>query len=219
MMASVTISLAGSGGVLLDAAGVEFSDSVQERIWTCAGALRLEEMVLEAIPGMNNLLVTYDPFHKNASDVAAWLLERWNSTPAQESEGKVVEIPVFYGGETGEDLLEAAKQLDMSASELAERHAAGNYRVAAVGAMPGFPYLSGLDPRLHIHRRSSPRAKVAEGSVIIGGAQTGIMSTTAPSGWHIIGVTDVSLFDAYRTPTSLLNPGDRVRFVVQGILP
>ena len=30
---------------------------------------------------------------------------------------------------------------------------------------------------------------------MIGGPQAGIMPCTAPSGWHIIGRTDISMFD------------------------
>jgi KipI family sensor histidine kinase inhibitor len=83
--------------------------------------------------------------------------------------------------------------------------------------MPGFPYLSGLDPRLAWARRGTPRLKVAEGAVIIGGAQAGIMPMTAPSGWHIIGHTDVKLFKAEAELPVLLRPGDKVQFTIAGI--
>ena len=58
---------------------------------------------------------------------------------------------------------------------------------------------------------------VPEGSVIIGGAQAGIMPQTAPSGWHVLGRADIRLFDAAAGEPSLLRPGDVVRFVVGGI--
>ena len=85
--------------------------------------------------------------------------------------------------------------------------------------MPGFPYLSGLDPRLACPRRASPRLRVVEGAVIIGGAQAGIMPQTAPSGWHIIGHAELRLFDPLADPPTLFRPGDTVRFAVSDILP
>lgn len=57
---------------------------------------------------------------------------------------------------------------------------------------------------------------MVEGSVIIGGAQAGIMPVTAPSGWHIIGHTDTALFDPAAADPVLLRPGDTVRFLVAG---
>jgi KipI family sensor histidine kinase inhibitor len=81
-----------------------------------------------------------------------------------------------------------------------------------LGFAPGFPYLLGLDATLHAARRANPRTRVPAGSVAIGGAQTGIYPTELPGGWQLIGRTPSVLFDAQRTPASLLAPGDRVRF-------
>jgi allophanate hydrolase subunit 1 len=36
---------------------------------------------------------------------------------------------------------------------------------------------------------------------------------TTPGGWHIIGRTEARMFDASRSPPSLLAAGDSVRFV------
>ena len=126
-------------------------------------------------------------------------------------------MPVVYGGAVGEDLVGWAEHCGLAIEEAVRRHAAGVYSVAAIGAMPGFPYLSGLDPALARPRRSTPRSVVPVGAVIIGGAQAGVMPQTAPSGWHILGTTDVRLFDPAAEPPSLLQPGDTVRFVIAGI--
>jgi KipI family sensor histidine kinase inhibitor len=82
-----------------------------------------------------------------------------------------------------------------------------------LGFAPGFPYLLGLDPALHVPRRAEPRVRVAAGSVAIGGAQTGIYPCELPGGWQLIGRTDLVLFDTARDPPNALAPGDRVRFV------
>ena len=124
-----------------------------------------------------------------------------------------VEIPVVYGGDFGPDLESAAAELGLSSAQLIARHTAGEYTVAMIGFAPGFPYLSGLDPALALPRLATPRASVAAGSVAIGGAQTGIYPRESPGGWRILGRTPLVLFDPQREPPSLLQPGDRVRFV------
>jgi allophanate hydrolase subunit 1 len=43
---------------------------------------------------------------------------------------------------------------------------------------------------------------------------TGIYPTTLPGGWHLIGRTNVRLFDPSADPPTLLRPGDLVQFVV-----
>jgi KipI family sensor histidine kinase inhibitor len=123
-----------------------------------------------------------------------------------------VEIPVCYGGDFGPDLDAVASHCGLSAADVVARHADGEYRVAMLGFAPGFPYLLGLDPRLHAPRHAQPRLRVAAGSVAIGGTQTGIYPAELPGGWQVIGRTPLTLFDARREPPCLLAPGDAVRF-------
>jgi len=87
------------------------------------------------------------------------------------------------------------------------------YDVVMVGFLPGFPYLRGLPLALHTPRLATPRTLVPQGSVGIGGAQTGVYPCASPGGWHLIGRTDTPLFDIARDPPALLQAGDQVRFV------
>ena len=203
-------SMLGEGAVLLDAAGASFDEAVQARVLRLASRLAQEPGVREAIPGMNNLLVVLDSASPDAPE-AARLLALWEEAPPNEVEGRDWDISVRYGGPEA-DLAFLAGHTGLSVAEIVRRHAAPHYRVAAIGAMPGFPYLSGLDPALRAPRRANPRAAVPRGAVILGGAQAGIMPLTAPSGWHILGATDFALFDPSRDPPATLRPGDRVRF-------
>jgi KipI family sensor histidine kinase inhibitor len=98
----------------------------------------------------------------------------------------------------------------LTASEVIELHVSGTYEVAMMGFAPGFAYLTGLDPRLVLPRRETPRPVVAEGSVAIGGPYTGIYPRVSPGGWHLLGRTSASLFD--RDNGAVLDLGDRVRF-------
>jgi KipI family sensor histidine kinase inhibitor len=72
-----------------------------------------------------------------------------------------------------------------------------------------------LHPQLHIKRKNTPSARVPAGSVAIGGSNTGIYPSESPGGWHIIGRTSVTLFDAQAQQPCLLKPGDTVRFIAQ----
>lgn len=216
-VAAPRISLAGSGALLLDGAQGAFSDAVQHRVWAVAKAALGIEGVREAVPGMNNLLVLFDPLAVAAADIRLRLGSLWTKADATEVAGRRHDIPVAYGGAGGEDLAAWAAHCGMTVEEAVRRHSAAAYTVAAVGAMPGFPYLSGLDPKLAWARRSTPRLKVVEGAVIVGGAQAGIMPMTAPSGWHIIGHTEVKLFDPGSETPVLLRPGDTIRFDVASI--
>jgi inhibitor of KinA len=47
----------------------------------------------------------------------------------------------------------------------------------------------------------------------IAGEQTGVYPISTPGGWQLIGRTSEIMFDASRSPTSLVQPGDLVRFV------
>jgi len=137
------------------------------------------------------------------------------ATPPAQDDGtsRVIDVPVCYGGDFGPDLDALATHAKLEAADVIARHTAATYTVAMLGFAPGFPYLFGLDPALHMPRRASPRTRVPAGSVAIGGAQTGVYPSELPGGWQLIGRTPLVLFDARRDPPSLLVPGDCVRFV------
>lgn len=121
-------------------------------------------------------------------------------------------VPVCYGGVHGPDLEAVAAHANLSTSEVVDRHVAADYQVAMLGFAPGFTYLLGLDPQLHVPRRADPRTRVPAGSVAIGGAQTGIYPSELPGGWSLIGRTPLRLFDPARDPPCLATAGQRLQF-------
>lgn len=187
----------------------------QQRIWGLCQRLQHNEQVEEVIPGMNNLtLLLRDPQLK-ALDAIERLQQWWEESEAQLPESRRVEIPVVYGGAGGPDLSVVADRASMTPQQVVELHSSIDYVVYFIGFQPGFPYLGGLDERLHTPRRAEPRVLVPSGSVGIGGSQTGIYPLAAPGGWQLIGHTPLSLFDPLKQPPTLLRPGDSVRFVPQ----
>lgn len=121
-----------------------------------------------------------------------------------------VELPVRYDGP---DLAEVARLTGLTPEEVVRRHAASTYTVAFGGFMPGFAYLTGLDPALHVPRRATPRERVPAGAVAVAGEYAAVYPAATPGGWRLLGTCDVPLFDVDRDPPALLRPGTRVRFV------
>ena len=147
-------------------------------------------------------------------------LERlvWEVAKLRPSEGaepgtRTVEIPVCYEAPFAPDLDDVARRTGLSPADVVRLHAAAPHRVLMIGFAPGHPYLGGLDSRLAVPRRASPRVRVEPGSVAIANAQTSIYSFATPGGWNLIGRTPLTLFDPARERASLLAPGDTVVFV------
>ncbi|WP_157281628.1 5-oxoprolinase subunit PxpB [Pelomonas sp. Root1237] len=185
----------------------------QQRIWQLGAGLAQAEGVLGLIPGMNNLTLTFDPLHTDGQALEQAARALWARPLRRQQAGRLVEIPVNYGGAHGPDLGDVATHCGLSVDEVVQRHTEAEYIVYFIGFQPGFAYLGGLDASLHTPRRSEPRTAVPAGSVGIGGAQTGIYPLATPGGWQLIGHTALPLFDPKAEPPTLLAPGDRVRFV------
>jgi len=189
--------------------------SAQQRIWGLSARLTARPEVIEVVPGMNNITVLLSDPQKTALDAIEWLQSWWESSEALEMTSREVEIPVIYGGAAGPDLEEVARLSGLSPRQVVEAHASAHYVVYFIGFQPGFPYMAGLDDRLHTPRRAEPRVAVPAGSVGIGGSQTGVYPFSAPGGWQLIGQTDITLFNPLLQPPTFFRPGDSVRFVPQ----
>ncbi|MES2474431.1 MAG: 5-oxoprolinase subunit PxpB [Verrucomicrobiota bacterium] len=165
--------------------------------------------VLDVVPSFDSLGVHFSG--ENAAEIAEWIGRAVVTHEAVA--GALHEIPVVYGGEFGPDLGAVAQAVGMSADEVIALHSGADYRVAAVGFSPGFPYLTGLPVALSVPRKSTPGLAVAAGSVAVAAGQAGIYPFASPGGWQVLGRTDARLFDVTRARPAIMQPGDRVRFV------
>lgn len=195
--------------------GTERSAELLNRVHAAAAALTAEGLpnVQDIVPAYLGVTVFYDALHASYSEMAAKLLpicERVRDSATATDEIRVHEIPVSYDGP---DLEAVSVSCGLSSEEVIARHSGRRYTVDLLGFVPGFGYLSELDPSLRLPRRPQPRPRVPAGSVAIAGAQTAIYPLDTPGGWHIIGHTDAVLFDPQRDQPSLLRAGDVVRFV------
>jgi inhibitor of KinA len=175
--------------------------------------------LVEITPAFTTLLLEFEPGKLDGSPAfIPDLVARLESVMVEELPPRpVLEVPVRYDGEDFDQVAQARQVLSR---ELIELHSAPIYRVSQIGFSPGFPYLWGLDPRLHTPRLPSPRARVRAGSVAIGGEHAGIYSVETPGGWNIVGHTEIKVFDLNRSSGRaadegifLLRPGDRLKFI------
>lgn len=202
----------------------EFSDQVDvevnERIQRVAAALRprCPPWVRDVVPAIGALAVHFDAAKagdpaKARAELESLILACVGAKVPAASKPATVEIPVLYGGEHGPDLEAVAAQTKLAPEEVVRRHVASEHRVLMVGFAPGHPYIGGLDPRLSVPRRATPRVRVPEGSIAIANAQSVVYPYTMPGGWSLIGRTPLRPFDPARESPALFAPGQRVRFV------
>ena len=112
----------------------------------------------------------------------------------------------------GEDLAAVASSSGMSIDEVITRHTATTFRVAFDGFSPGFAYLLGLPPELHLPRRQTPRTRIPAGPLAIAAHYCAVYPSASPGGWHLLGTCNAELFNPHRNPPALLRPGTYVRF-------
>lgn len=187
----------------------------QKRIWSLTTRLREYPNVAEVIPGMNNITLLLSVPQADPVEALEKLQQWWEESESAQPEVRHIDIPVIYGGAEGPDLEEVARLHNLTARQTVELHSSAEYVVYFLGFQPGFGYLGGLPEALHTPRRAVPRVKVPQRSVGIGGSHTGVYPLASPGGWQIIGNTPLALFDPQASSSTLLRPGDSVRFVPQ----
>ena len=131
---------------------------------------------------------------------------------SKQSKGVLHRIPVCYETAFAKDIESYTTTLGLTKSEVIHLHTSVTYTVYFMGFLPGFPYLEGLDSRLHLERKATPDRKIVTGSIAIGGSQTGIYPQESPGGWHCIGQTPMSLYETSKQPPTTIKAGDRVIF-------
>lgn len=169
--------------------------------------------ITESAPAYCSLAVFYDPLSSDYNGIVTALQDiRPKISASSGTDAKIIEVPVVYGGEFGPDLEFVAWQTGLSGQEVISLHSQNTYIVGMLGFTPGFPYLTGLHPKLTVPRKAVPRLKIPIGSVGIAGRQTGIYPVASPGGWQIIGRTPLQIFLPHRSEPFLFRAGDQVVF-------
>lgn len=168
----------------------------------------------DIVPSYTTLLVQFDITRLALPEARRRVLAALDGLePLPASAGTLHEIPVWYDPSVGPELPVIAERLGVSVDEVVERHCAHDYSVFALGFAPGFGFMGLIEEALATPRLGTPRHKVAAGSVGIADRQTAVYPAPSPGGWNLLGRTAVKLFNRDREGYTLLQPGDRVRFV------
>jgi KipI family sensor histidine kinase inhibitor len=202
----------------------EFGDTLDldlnRSLQALAAAIRARDLpwIRDVVPALCGIALHFDPFHPALPDSVldscrALLEECFKSASKFEDTGRTVEVPVCYDPFFALDLEEVVAATRLSAQNIEKLHTSAKHWVLMVGFSPGQPYIGGLDPKMSVPRRATPRTRMPMGAVAIANAQTAVYPYETPGGWNVIGATPLTVFDPARDPASLFAPGDRVRFI------
>jgi UPF0271 protein len=174
-------------------------------------ALRALPGVVDAIVAEHHALVVFEPGAPPTAVSETVERALAHETPVPAPRDHVVRTRY-----DGPDLAEMAARAGVTPGELVALHTGRAYVVSAIGFLPGFAYLRGLDERLVAPRRASPRPRVPALSIGIAGPYTGVYPFASAGGWNLVGTAiEFTPFDA--TTGATLALGDRVRFESAGL--
>ena len=196
-------------------AGQRVSDEISQQIQFVKQLILTElgEHIVELIPSYASLLVTFDPLNIDHHLIRQLLNQSQNNVDLkQNSLGRSVELPVYYGDEVGLDLMRIAEHSGLSIEQVIAKHQQQSYRVFAIGFAPGFGYLGQVDEQIAMPRLATPRSNVPKGAVAIADRQTAVYPAESPGGWNIIGRCPIDMFTATAEPAMPFDVGDIVTF-------
>ncbi|HLJ83985.1 MAG TPA: allophanate hydrolase subunit 1 [Candidatus Eremiobacteraceae bacterium] len=176
---------------------------------------------LDVVSGYCSVLIRFDPLVIGPAEQLRAVTDALAACAAELETGSAREqrpprnhtVRVCFGGEHGVDFERTAHDLGMRETRMRDMLCGADYRVAFLGFLAGFPYLSGLPPALHgVERLTRPRPRVPAGSVAIAAGQCGIYPRASAGGWRLLGRTNAVLFEPAHEPPTLFQPLDRIRF-------
>src|SRR5438552_15737931 len=108
-----TFSVLGTTAALFEAPGA-MTLAAQQRIWALAREAETWPEVREAVPGMNNLMLSFADAPRALADLEARLQAAWLVAEPLPLEGRIVELPVVYGGAGGPHMDDVVAHTGMS---------------------------------------------------------------------------------------------------------
>ncbi len=220
-----------------DGMGFELNFAVH----TLAGAIRQAAIpgIVELIPELASLLISYDPDRISYDDIAREVggLHAASKQHGGELDSRLFYVPTLYfdpwtaacvdeyranvtDKTPDPDLICALNDLP-GRDALRRLHSGCEYWVAALGFWPGLCSLMPLDDRhrLVAPKYNPPRTWTPKGAIGLGGALTCIYPDRTPGGYQLLARTPMPIWDreqrlrAFKDSLALFRAGDRVRFV------
>ncbi len=177
----------------------------------------LNRFIIDIVPSYASIMISFNLLeisHHNFKEILKRLIDdhKQDDKQTQNTQKKLIEIPVYYGEEVGFDLSAISELSSLTIEEVIQRHSEKTYDVYALGFAPGFAYLGSVDEQIATPRLQTPRLTLPKGSVGIADSQTAIYPFDSPGGWNIVGRTPVDLVDYDQQPPCLMQVGDRIQF-------
>ena len=168
--------------------------------------------ILNYTPSYNKLIINFELGQTKSKEIIEFIKTSDYSKMTLSKKNKVVEIPICYDEEFALDIKRLEEKTRLNFKEIVNEHIKTNFFVYMIGFVPGQPFLGDLNNNLYHDRLDTPRVKINKGSVGIVEKFCTIYSFESPGGWNIIGKTPLDLFNINKKNTSVLSPGDTVKF-------
>ncbi len=212
-MTDYTVLAAGDTALVVDV-GNRVDLAISTKVLALADQLNALKIggVIETVPTIRSLSVYYEPLSISATQLENRIADIIDHPNEAAVAGRICNIPVCYDPELAPDLEDVAARCNLSPSQVIEMHSSRTYHAYMLGFLPGLAYLGDLPQELVLPRRKTPRPRIPEGSLGIGGKLTCIYPMATPCGWHLIGRSPMSLWDPRLTGGTLLRAGDKVKF-------
>ncbi|MFK7773567.1 MAG: carboxyltransferase domain-containing protein [Saprospiraceae bacterium] len=119
------------------------------------------------------------------------------------------QLPIYFNDH--EDWENVRSTTGFSKEGIIEKLVVTKFSISMFGFLPGFIYLEGLDPSLHVPRKKTPSKYVKANSIALGGKYVGLYSIDSPGGWHVVGQIPISILDIPQLPPVEMNLGDQIK--------
>ena len=183
-----------------------------ERVAQARASEPLMASVTDVVPTFRSLTVHYDPLEADATALGERLRVLAQDGHQAMQPGRLWHLPVCFDADFAPDLPRLAEAKGLNPDEVIHHLLAATFRVYMLGFQPGFPYMGGVPPELHMPRLPAPRQKVPAQSLAVAGEMCAVYPWDSPGGWNLLGRTPVVLFDLRHTERpALLAAGDEVR--------
>ena len=137
--------------------------------------------ITQTTPSYNSLLVCFEPEQVQHSSLQCEIHAIADTIDIKDiPKGNQWSLPACFDAPYALDCAALETELSQDWQSIIDCFCAAEYRVHAVGFLPGFTYLGNLPDALHCNRLRDPRATVPASSIAIAGTQAGIYPFDSP---------------------------------------
>lgn len=213
MTGEPVVRAVGDSALLIDF-GEGIDEAVNARVVALDRALALSPPpgLVETVPAYCSLLIEYDPLVTSQADVAKAALALSQTATANTAAGREHVVQISFADANAPDLASVAGQTGLNHEAAITAFLGARYRVFMYGFAPGYAYMGGVPPALHLPRKPVAERGHPVGSVIIAGPQCLITTLPMPTAWWVIGRTPLAVLDPMGERPFRFDPGDTIRF-------